>query len=90
MKSTHSKRLLIRSMKDRLRVQTRSVKNEQDIDSMSQFLDSVKWDSNGLAVAIAQHIDTGEVLMQAFADRAAVNETLQTGCASCVGCGSTK
>lgn len=27
-----------------------------------------------------QHIDTGELLMQAFADRAAVSETLQTGC----------
>ena len=27
----------------------------------------------------SQHIDTGELLMQAFADRAAVGETLQTG-----------
>lgn len=26
-----------------------------------------------------QHIDTGEVLMQAYADRAAMSETLQTG-----------
>jgi len=25
-----------------------------------------------------QHVDTGEVLMQAFADKAALNETLQT------------
>ena len=48
---------------------------------MSAFLDGLKWDSNNLVVAIAQHVDTGEVLMQAFADRAAVNETLQTGCA---------
>ena len=30
-------------------------------------------------LAIAQDIDTGEVLMQAFVDRNAVNETLQTG-----------
>ncbi len=29
--------------------------------------------------AALQHIDTGELLMQAFADRNAVSETLQTG-----------
>lgn len=46
---------------------------------MSAFLDSLKWDNSGLVVAIAQHVDTGEVLMQAFSDRAAVSETLQTG-----------
>ncbi|KAL4445784.1 hypothetical protein ABPG77_008983 [Micractinium sp. CCAP 211/92] len=49
---------------------------------MTAFLDGLKWDSNGLVVAIAQHADTGEVLMQAFADRAAINETLQTGLAT--------
>ena len=57
----------------------RAVRSENEIGSMSSFLDSIKWDSNGLAVAIAQDIDTGEVLMQAFVDRNAVNETLQTG-----------
>ena len=56
-----------------------TVRAETDIDRMSPLLDSLKWDNNGLVVAIAQHIDTGEVLMQAFADRAAINETLQTG-----------
>ena len=56
-----------------------AVKAEADVDRMTPFLDSLKWDSNGLVVAIAQHVDTGEVLMQAFADRAAINETLQTG-----------
>jgi hypothetical protein len=55
------------------------VQPEEDIHNMSAFLDSLKWDSNGLVVAIAQHVDTGEVLMQAFADRNAVLETLQTG-----------
>lgn len=55
------------------------VKPEAEVPEMTAFLDSLKWDSNGLVVAIAQHADTGEVLMQAFADRAAVNETLQTG-----------
>ena len=52
---------------------------EADVPHMTAFLDGLKWDSNGLVVAIAQHVDTGEVLMQAFADRAAVCETLQTG-----------
>lgn len=31
-----------------------------------------------------QHVDTGEVMMQAYADRAAINETLQTKCAACI------
>ena len=52
---------------------------EAAVEGMTAFLDSLKWDKNGLVVAIAQHVDTGEVLMQAFADRAAVCETLQTG-----------
>jgi len=59
-----------------------SVLAEGEIDRMSPFLDSLKWDNNGLVVAIAQDIDTGEVLMQAFADRNAINETLQTGLAT--------
>ena len=58
-----------------------AVRPEAEVPNMTAFLDSLKWDKNGLVVAIAQHVDTGEVLMQAFADRAAVSETLQTGCA---------
>lgn len=56
-----------------------TVRPASEIDQMTGFLDSLKWDNNGLVVAIAQHVDTGEVLMQAFADRDAINETLQTG-----------
>ena len=59
-----------------------SVRPISDVENMAPFLDSLKWDKNGLVVAIAQHIDTGEVLMQAFADREAINETLQTGLAT--------
>ncbi|KAL6784359.1 HIS4 [Auxenochlorella protothecoides x Auxenochlorella symbiontica] len=45
-------------------------------------LPSLKWDSKGLVTAIVQHVETGEVLMQAFADEAAVLETLETGLAT--------
>jgi phosphoribosyl-AMP cyclohydrolase len=40
---------------------------------------SLKYDENGLIPAIAQQHDTGEVLMMAWMNRAAVDETLRTG-----------
>ncbi|HJT14084.1 MAG TPA: phosphoribosyl-AMP cyclohydrolase [Dongiaceae bacterium] len=43
------------------------------------FLDSVAFDANGLVPAIAQQHDTGEVLMMAWMNRAAIEETLSTG-----------
>ena len=43
------------------------------------FLDSVAFDGNGLVPAIAQQHDTGEVLMMAWMNRAAIAETLETG-----------
>ena len=43
------------------------------------FLDSVAFDSSGLVPAIAQQHDTGEVLMMAWMNRAAIEETLRTG-----------
>ena len=43
------------------------------------FLDSVTFDANGLVPAIAQQHDTGEVLMMAWRNRAALEETLSTG-----------
>lgn len=49
---------------------------------MTLFLNSLKWDSNGLLAVIVQDIDTGDMLMQAYADRAAMSETLQTGLAT--------
>lgn len=48
----------------------------QDIEA---YLDSLKWDDKGFVVAIAQHVDSGAVLMQAFANRTAVKATLETG-----------
>ena len=43
------------------------------------FLDSVAFDGNGLVPAIAQQHDTGEVLMMAWMNRAAIEETLSSG-----------
>ncbi|MBL6077289.1 phosphoribosyl-AMP cyclohydrolase [Belnapia sp. T18] len=43
------------------------------------LLDSICFDLRGLVPAIAQQHDTGEVLMLAWMNRAAVEETLATG-----------
>ena len=44
----------------------------------AEWLDQVKWDENGLVTAIAQDADSGQVLMVAWMDRAALAETVQT------------
>ena len=46
---------------------------------ISLMLDTLVFDENGLLPAIAQQHDTGEVLMLAWMNRAAVEETLATG-----------
>lgn len=43
------------------------------------FIETLKFDANGLIAAIAQQHDTGEVLMLAWMNQAAIEETLQTG-----------
>ena len=42
-------------------------------------LDAIAFDADGLVPAIAQQHDTGEVLMMAWMNRDAVEETLRTG-----------
>lgn len=42
-------------------------------------LSKLKWDAQGLIPAIVQHVETGEILMQAFCNEASLVETLQTG-----------
>ncbi|KNA15346.1 hypothetical protein SOVF_098980 [Spinacia oleracea] len=42
------------------------------------LVDSVKWDDKGLAVAIAQNVDTGAILMQGFINRDALATTISS------------
>ncbi len=46
---------------------------------MSDWLDQVRFDANGLVTAVAQDADSGRVLMVAFMNREALEETVQTG-----------
>jgi phosphoribosyl-AMP cyclohydrolase len=43
------------------------------------WLDKVKWDANGLAPAIAQEAQSGKVLMVAWMNRAALEQTIASG-----------
>jgi len=45
----------------------------------TEFVASLKFDDKGLIPAIAQQHDTGEVLMQAFMNAEAIEETLRSG-----------
>jgi len=45
----------------------------------SSVLDTIKFNDDGLVAAIAQQHDSGEVLMMAWMNREAVEETLATG-----------
>jgi phosphoribosyl-AMP cyclohydrolase len=47
--------------------------------AIDTFLAAITFDAQGLVPAIAQQHDSGEVLMVAWMDRAAVVETLSTG-----------
>lgn len=46
---------------------------------LAQILDAMKFNADGLVPAIAQQHDTGEVLMQAWMNLQAIEETLKTG-----------
>ena len=46
---------------------------------LTEALDGLRWNADGLVPAIAQQHDTGEVLMMAWMNRQALEETLRTG-----------
>ena len=46
-------------------------------NSMNNWLDSVKWDSNGLVPAIAQDAQSGRVLMMAWMNREALQRSAE-------------
>lgn len=46
---------------------------------LADFLETVPWNADGLICAIAQQHDSGDVLMLAWMNRAALEETLATG-----------
>lgn len=46
---------------------------------MSDWLDEIKWDADGLVPAIAQEADTGRVLMLAWMNREALAATVAEG-----------
>ncbi|KAJ9683152.1 hypothetical protein PVL29_018939 [Vitis rotundifolia] len=70
-----------RIMKSYSPVSASSKKPQQDLSleaKVETLLDSVKWDDKGLAVAIAQNVDTGAVLMQGFVNRDALATTISS------------
>ncbi|MDR1535536.1 MAG: phosphoribosyl-AMP cyclohydrolase [Planctomycetota bacterium] len=48
----------------------------------STFLDSVKFDQNGLIPCVAQDYETGEVLMVAYMNRESLRDTAEKGVAA--------
>jgi phosphoribosyl-AMP cyclohydrolase len=49
------------------------------VAEIASVLDAISFDAEGLVPAIAQQHDSGQVLMMAWMNRAAVTETLETG-----------
>ncbi|MBV8130010.1 MAG: hypothetical protein JO114_20360, partial [Planctomycetaceae bacterium] len=43
------------------------------------LLTALKWNSEGLIPAIVQEVESGEVLMMAWMDQAALRKTLEVG-----------
>jgi phosphoribosyl-AMP cyclohydrolase len=50
-----------------------------DTSALNQLIDAVQFDANGLISAVAQDAHTGEILMLAWMNRAALSETLSSG-----------
>ena len=50
-----------------------------DLDTSRPWLEAIGWDENGLMPAIAQDAETGRVMMFAWMNREALEETVRTG-----------
>ena len=50
-----------------------------DSRPLAEALDAIPWNADGLIAAIAQQHDSGEVLMLAWVNRVALEDTLSTG-----------
>lgn len=49
------------------------------MSAMEKFLNSIKWDENGLLTCVAQDDKDGAVLMVAYMNRDALKKTLESG-----------
>ena len=47
--------------------------------ALDEVFDALRFDADGLLPAVAQHADSGEILMFAWMNREALRETLQSG-----------
>jgi phosphoribosyl-AMP cyclohydrolase len=50
-------------------------------ESSNNWLDEINWTDDGLVPAIAQDAETGRLLMMAWMNREALQETVDSGCA---------
>lgn len=50
-------------------------------ESSNNWLDEINWTDDGLVPAIAQDAETGKLLMMAWMNREALQETADSGCA---------
>ncbi|GMH11386.1 hypothetical protein Nepgr_013227 [Nepenthes gracilis] len=69
------------SKQNRFQVVACSRKMDKDLTleaKVETLLNSVKWDEKGLAVAIAQNVDTGAILMQGFVNSDALATTISS------------
>ena len=58
---------------------TQDSKLKTQNSKLSDYLETIRWDSQGLVPAIAQELNTGDVLMMAWMNREALQKTVELG-----------